>query len=254
MIKDQRSARLESVMGLAAAARQAGHEEEWLQGLRRSVGTDQGRRRTLVMAALALNQSALGREVIAESVRARPDDPFPHIARLFLPSEPVSGPFSIAPDVSRASPNGRESTETCASLRWLIDRRPDLRTELTHGLASELIYRKGDLDGATRAISAVVATADLEAMARLAGLASRTGDLSLQKTILDRAAELAAREAGSPSTAPALGAILEANLLYSDDEAYIRTVLGVLDRCLDQGERGEPVAQAPRARRRRCRI
>ena len=102
-------------------------------------------------------------------------------------------------------------------------------------LVNELIFGPGSVDEAMRLLSAAVATADLDALARLAGLASRAGDLSLQKTILDRAADLAASQVGSAATAPAVHAILAANLLFSEDEAYIRSILGLLDRCLDQG-------------------
>ena len=243
MIKDQRSARIQSIMGLAAVARQDEHEEDWFKRLRDSARTDPRRWRALVMAALALNRHALAREAIGELIRARPDDFFPRIACLCLWSHSASSfPASAVP---RESPAVPESTEFLASLRWLVDRRPDLRSELTYGLVNVLISRKGDVDEAARVLSAAVATADLEALARLAGLASRVGDLSLQKTILDRAAELAASHAGSASTAPALHAILEANLLFSDDEAYIERILSLLDFCLDYGERGEPRRGSP---------
>src|SRR5262249_14374330 len=153
--------------------------------------------------------------------RARPEDPFPHIARLFLRSQPASGPPSPAPEAAR----GQESAETRASLQWLIAHRPDLRNELTHALVHILISGMGDVDEAAQVLSAgVTAAADLEALAKLARLASRIGDLALETTILDRAAALAASQAGSLPTVPSLHAILEANLVYSDDAAYFRKI------------------------------
>ena len=97
----------------------------------------------------------------------------------------------------------RKLPRFCASLSWLIDRRPDLRNELTYGLVNVLIFKKGDFDEATQVLSAAVGTAELEALARLASLASRVGDLSLQKAIMDRGVELAASQARSPSTVEA---------------------------------------------------
>src|SRR5262249_29847924 len=85
---------------------------------------------------------------------------------------------------TRRPPDGQESRETRASLQWLIDRRPDLRNELTYGLVNVLLSGMGDADEATRVLSAAVASADLDALATLTGFASRAGDLSLQKSIL----------------------------------------------------------------------
>ena len=167
MVKDQRSARLQSIMGLAAVARQAGHEERLVSGL---CGSRPG-------PTLSDGEDARAGRACPQPPRTcqrgdrRADPgtagrPVP-TRRPSVPTEPAS--FGIALPCADGFPGivgGQESTETRDSLRWLIDRRPDLRNELTNGLVDVLIFGMGDFDEAARALSATIAAADLESLAR----------------------------------------------------------------------------------------
>jgi hypothetical protein len=196
------------------------------------------------MVAQALNRSDVVNEAIAELIRERPDDPFPHIARLFLRGQSadvirqrrLAGAAGISSDES--------SAESRASFRWLIDHRPDLRDRLTYGFVNELISQSGDINEAARVLSTAVGDANLDGLVKLAGAASRVGDVALQNRIFHRAIELAGSPADVPAAAPALQAILAANVLFSDDETYLETILSVLDHCLEQGEGSQPITFA----------
>jgi tetratricopeptide (TPR) repeat protein len=233
---DEHAARLLSLVGPAVAHGRGGATEAtWLARLRKEAETSPDRARDLVLVFMALDRRLDAFESNERLIQIRPDDPFPHVARLFLidsfkkgqPSEPLSWLLLDEKDRSLRKQAALDS------FAWLAAHRPQVRFELARQVGRFLYHNLGDPQTVERIVAPMIPSADrIDDLVSLSEVAASTPEVSLQRDVLARARELAAEPGDPSSTLNALRRLIESTAPVVRDEGWLNELLALLDACL----------------------
>lgn len=220
---DQRTAKIESAIALFVIDQREGREAQWVQAVLDKARANPEHLRYYLLTYLAMGNDEKSREAVDRISQALADDPLPHVARICL----VESRSLSQPGAEAVSP---EELETLGrSVRWLVDRNPQLKADLTytHGY---LLLQAGRTDEVTLLVNEVIDSATRpEDLGLLPDLVPRIGEPALQTKLLARVGELAGRTS-SPSATQYLQFTLNKNFLFSTEEDYVAAMLLVFDR------------------------
>ncbi len=234
---DEHAARLLSLVGRAATAHRRGSTAEatWPAGLRKQAETNPDRTRDLVLIYVALDRRLDAFEANERLVQARPDDPFPHVARLYLidsfknglPSESLS--WLLLDEKARTA----RRSGAIASFEWLAAHRPQVRFELARQFGQFLFHALGDTQAVAQIAARMLPSAErLDDLVCLTELGASTSDVPLQRAALARARELATEPGDPVATLTSLRRVLDSSTPDVQDEGFLNDLLMLFDVCL----------------------
>jgi WD40 repeat protein len=253
---DLDAARQEATVAMWYLALQQAKADEWLAEELKAGKTDPRllRRAVLACAVNSGSQTSYSTRLLEAMVAARPDDPLPHLIRLYA-SGPTNTPVAalIRQGVLRpgdalenAVPNKEQYLAGLKqSYEWLARRQPDARPDLTYYYLMRL-NSVGAAAQAAEVIGAQLAAAtEFDDFGALPNLIYSAGDETLMRKLLSRSAALAAEPKLPPSAAPYLSTLLEHALAAGDKytiDPDLASLLLLLDRYLTVDDSRNPLA------------
>jgi len=256
---NRRSASVVGVLALYVLSLEDQPFGDWIEDKAALAGTDAEHWRHLALVWAATGPLSAVPQALDRLAEALPNDPLPHLVRFLVSIDRQKQPVPSGEQRDRQLDGLRES------YRWLVENRPNLNQELVCAYAERLIDSYGRTGEAASLMSKAIADAQrLDQLPRFSQLSCRIGDVALQRKLLARAVGLSESRSVSTAHERHLLEILKGNNVYANDVPYLKSVLAVFQRYLEQRQlvaftsaqvaaAGSPLASPPAGMRSRLR-